>query len=155
MSNSKPIDIRETVPVDPMTGRIINSEQARYMDTIMLHLHKYFMTLSPVEKSHWNYMLEMQQFIRQLKISRPTFSPPKTGLQASYQRLLAKQSIPRLDENFLFEQRLKIKIGRSTSGVIVITVVLSPYIETGDNPKHFSCIYDCHFCPGNTRLLIS
>jgi ELP3 family radical SAM enzyme/protein acetyltransferase len=40
------------------------------------------------------------------------------------------------------------KSGKSSSGVLVITVLTSPYpAAAGRKPQKFSCQWDCHYCP--------
>ena len=39
------------------------------------------------------------------------------------------------------------KSSKSQSGVLVITVLTSPYPKLGNKVQKFSCAWDCHYCP--------
>ena len=39
------------------------------------------------------------------------------------------------------------KASKSQSGVLVITVLTSPYPSVGGKQQRFSCEWDCHYCP--------
>lgn len=83
------------------------------------------------------------------KIRRLTKSyPNKTQLSNAYQHLVQlKQILP----NDTIRKYIKAKEMRGLSGVIVISVITSPYpeyIENGETKiQKFSCKHDCHYCP--------
>ena len=83
------------------------------------------------------------------KIRRLTKSyPNKTQLSNAYQHLVQlKQILP----NDTIRKYIKAKEMRGLSGVIVISVITSPYPEYIENGKtkiqKFSCKHDCHYCP--------
>ena len=39
------------------------------------------------------------------------------------------------------------KKGKSNSGVLVVTVLTSPYPEVGGKTQRFSCKWNCYYCP--------
>ena len=39
------------------------------------------------------------------------------------------------------------KSSKSQSGVLVITVLTSPYPKVGEKVQRFSCAWNCHYCP--------
>jgi len=53
------------------------------------------------------------------------------------------RSTGKIDSNPYFEKFCKVRNIREQQGVIVITVVMSPYPDG----QIFSCKYDCHYCP--------
>lgn len=76
-------------------------------------------------------------------------SPSKLHLQKSYHRLLAKKKIVR---NKDFERFAIKKTVRSTSGVLVITVLTSPFPSADGKPGRFDCAYDCAYCPNEPGM---
>lgn len=75
--------------------------------------------------------------------------PSKLLLQKSYHRLLGKGKIPK---NKDFERFAIKKTVRSTSGVLVITVLTSPFPVTDGKPGRFDCAYDCAYCPNEPGM---
>lgn len=66
-----------------------------------------------------------------------------------YKRLLNSKLI---EKNIIFEKNLRINGTKSSSGVIVLTVVLSPYPEYEDEDgniikQKFTCEWNCYYCP--------
>ncbi len=72
------------------------------------------------------------------------FNPKKSQLLHMYRSL---RSSGETFENPRLEKLLMKKSGKSSSGVLVITVVTSPYPKVGDKVQTFSCKWDCHYCP--------
>lgn len=77
------------------------------------------------------------------------FSGKNSKVFRIYNHLIEKNVISR---NIAFENALKIKSNKSESGVIVITVVLSPYPEYIDSDgkmvkQAFTCEWNCYYCP--------
>ena len=64
----------------------------------------------------------------------------KTDLIAEYRKCLENQS---LKQNIMLEKLLCKKPSRSISGIVSITLVMSPY----PNGQGFSCEHDCFYCP--------
>jgi ELP3 family radical SAM enzyme/protein acetyltransferase len=62
----------------------------------------------------------------------------------TYRILLQERKIMK---NKTCESFLKAKSCRSNSGVMVVTVVTSPYPKSGEKITKFSCPYNCHYCP--------
>ena len=45
------------------------------------------------------------------------------------------------------QQLLVKKSSKSQSGVLVITVLTSPFPRVGEEVQRFSCAWDCYYCP--------
>lgn len=71
-------------------------------------------------------------------------SPGKLDLQRSYTKLVAQGVI---SKNKYFEKLATKKSVRSQSGVLVVTVLTSPYPESNGKKGRFDCAYDCAYCP--------
>jgi ELP3 family radical SAM enzyme/protein acetyltransferase len=76
-------------------------------------------------------------------------SPKKSQISFVYESLLSSKEI---SKNELLEEAVKAKAMRGLSGVIVISVITSPYpeyIDENGNTKkqRFSCKHDCFYCP--------
>ena len=76
-------------------------------------------------------------------------SPNKTQLSAAYGFCIENKMI---DANETVRCYIKAKEMRGLSGVIVISVITSPYPEYVDEngntkTQRFSCKHDCHYCP--------
>ena len=72
-------------------------------------------------------------------------SPGIVQMNYAYRLLLDSGEIQR---SFEFEKWCIAKTVRVNSGVVVITVLTSPYPENEKGEKQeFSCEYDCHYCP--------
>lgn len=71
--------------------------------------------------------------------------PKKSQLLHMYNILRNENRLPadavRLDE------LLTKKAGKSSSGVLVITVLTSPYPKVGEKVQEFSCKWNCFYCP--------
>lgn len=78
----------------------------------------------------------------QRRIHKIQFGHP--NLLYTYRCMIVKKLI---EENPAITKILRSHKGRSQSGVIVITVMTSPYPKSGEKIKTFSCPYDCHYCP--------
>jgi ELP3 family radical SAM enzyme/protein acetyltransferase len=78
------------------------------------------------------------------------FSPNKLSLQKAYWRLVNSKLI----EPHAGFEHFGVKKGvRSNSGVLVVTVLTSPYPEGADGEKgRFDCAYDCAFCPSEPGM---
>ena len=70
--------------------------------------------------------------------------PKKSQLLHMYRTM---RSAGEIEEVPHMERLLMKKSGKSSSGVLVITVVTSPYPKVGDKVQTFSCKWDCHYCP--------
>jgi ELP3 family radical SAM enzyme/protein acetyltransferase len=76
-------------------------------------------------------------------------SPKKAHLGYIYKKFFNNNL---LEKNHILEKALKGKAMRSLSGVVVISVITSPYPKyidkTGkEKTQRFSCKHDCHYCP--------
>ena len=72
------------------------------------------------------------------------YNPKKSQLLHMYRLLRSSGEVEQLPG---IERLLMKKSGKSSSGVLVITVVTSPYPKVGDKVQTFSCKWDCHYCP--------
>jgi len=68
----------------------------------------------------------------------------KAQLLHAYMRLVAKDEIL---PNPVLQQLLVKKSSKSQSGVLVITVLTSPYPRFGNKVQKFSCQWNCYYCP--------
>jgi len=67
-------------------------------------------------------------------------------------RLLFEQQTITKEDLLMIETKLRVKRGKSYSGVLVITIFTSAYPEYTDKngtkvKNSFSCSWDCHYCP--------
>lgn len=79
-------------------------------------------------------------------------SPKKAEIRFIYNYLLKNNHIK---QNLSIDKFIKAKESRGLSGVIVISLITSPYPEYTDKngkkkTQNFSCKFDCHFCPKET-----
>ena len=82
-------------------------------------------------------------------MSKLHFILSKVQLREWYQKFLAESKVAR---SVSIETFCVIKSSRGASGVTVITSMLSPYPEDENGVKReFSCAYDCHYCPNESR----
>jgi len=89
-------------------------------------------------------------FTKTLNSLRKVFNtvPKKSHLIHAYDSLVRDGEIPAAPNGPSFRQWLTRKVGKSNSGVLVITVLTSPYPKVGDNkPQRFTCEWDCFYCP--------
>eukprot|EP00750_Incisomonas_marina_P032194 INCI8944.1.p1 GENE.INCI8944.1~~INCI8944.1.p1 ORF type:complete len:543 (-),score=80.84 INCI8944.1:1776-3404(-) len=74
--------------------------------------------------------------------------PKKSHLIHAYNVLVHAGEIEPAPNGPAFRQWLTRKVGKSNSGVLVITVLTSPYPQVGNNkPQRFTCEWDCFYCP--------
>lgn len=78
----------------------------------------------------------LRKYLKKYKIN----SVSKTKILNIYHSL-------NLDKNSGFYNILIKKPQRGISGVMVVTVLTSPYPEKNGVPQKFSCEWDCHYCP--------
>tara|TARA_B110001452_G_scaffold69458_1_gene56030 strand:+ start:2274 stop:4409 length:2136 start_codon:yes stop_codon:yes gene_type:complete len=83
-----------------------------------------------------------QALIQQRKRRKCAFR--KAQLLYAYQRLVGQGT---LDACPQLASLLVKKSSKSQSGVLVITVLTSPYPRFGETVQKFSCAWDCHYCP--------
>ena len=103
-----------------------------------------------LELSSKNYKSnrEINGEVIQLK-RKYSMNPKKAELRFVYD-ILRRQKV--MKDNKMVEKFFKSKECRSLSGVMVISLITSPYPiykdKNGEKKKaKFSCKYDCHFCP--------
>lgn len=79
--------------------------------------------------------------------------PSKLDLQTTYSRLIRAKGEDKLSPSKVFESLCIKKAVRSESGVLVVTVLTSPYPEgTDGKPGRFDCAYDCAYCPSEPGM---
>ena len=94
--------------------------------------------------------LTKQKYEREMKLIRKQYhiNPRKAQISLMYKLLLKDEIISR---NVSLEKLIKAKEMRGLSGVIVISVITSPYPEYMSNgvkkKQRFSCKHDCFYCP--------
>lgn len=105
----------------------------RNSDEILSTIVKEIMNQNIKERS------QMQAFVRKLQ--------RKYKISLSNSELLFSYKMLCLNEDFKFDNKynelLQARTFRSQSGVMVFTLVLSPY----PNGQDFSCAYNCKYCP--------
>lgn len=69
---------------------------------------------------------------------------PRFIYKMVYEELVAKGEV---DKNENIEKYCKITEVRENSGVLVFTLVMSPYPNQDRRDKDFTCEYDCYYCP--------
>uniref|UniRef100_A0A7S2SYY0 tRNA carboxymethyluridine synthase n=1 Tax=Chloropicon primus TaxID=1764295 RepID=A0A7S2SYY0_9CHLO len=70
--------------------------------------------------------------------------PKKSQLLHMYRTMRSNGEVEEIPH---IEKLLMKKSGKSSSGVLVITVVTSPYPTVNGKVQTFSCKWDCHYCP--------
>ena len=71
--------------------------------------------------------------------------PRKSQLLHAYRGLVKRQEIL---PSWPLEEVLTTKASKSQSGVLVVTVLTSPYPSVnGEKPQPFSCKWNCYYCP--------
>lgn len=95
-------------------------------------------------KTAGEYKSVLQQVRREFHIG-----PGKLELCQVYKTLLKRGTIER---HIGFEQFVVKKQVRSESGVLVVTVLTSPFPETDGKPGRFDCAYDCAYCPSEPGM---
>ena len=86
---------------------------------------------------------QMYVVIKSLR-KRFQMTPKKSQLLCVYNKLIARGEISDLPYiRQLFQQ----KRSKSQSGVLVITVLTSPYPRSGKKIQRFSCKWNCYYCP--------
>lgn len=129
-------------------------------DIVPNHNKNYFRTVNhDVDKQLMNFMIELcnsqydsnTQYGEKFTELRKKYhiSPSKPDLTIMYQSLLNKHQI---GENKSLQKYIRGKEMRSLSGVIVISILTSPYPEYTDKngktkTQKFSCKHDCFYCP--------
>jgi histone acetyltransferase (RNA polymerase elongator complex component) len=96
--------------------------------------------LVPMIDEGKNHDKVKMQIMRQL-MKKHRINPSISNILYTYRTMLADKTLknpsPAIEKHFQF------KTVRKNSGVMVITVVLSPHPDGQD----FSCKFDCHYCP--------
>ncbi|DAZ93299.1 TPA: hypothetical protein N0F65_012465 [Lagenidium giganteum] len=70
--------------------------------------------------------------------------PKKSQMKFVYDMLVAKGEAP---AGLTLERLLVKKAQKSQSGVLVVTVLTSPYPTVGKKKQRFSCQWNCYYCP--------
>jgi histone acetyltransferase (RNA polymerase elongator complex component) len=79
------------------------------------------------------------------QLKRHKISCRKAQLLHTYQHLTRRTKSLAPSESLA--RHLVKKSSKSQSGVLVITVLTSPYPKVGGTVQKFSCAWDCHYCP--------
>ena len=101
-----------------------------------------------LSEKKYNTRMEVETEIVKLK-KKYSLSPKKAHLGYILNKFIETKL---LIQNPILEKALKSKAMRSLSGVVVVSVITSPYPtytdENGNEKKQrFSCKHDCHYCP--------
>jgi len=136
------VDIEDTVH---NTSKSKNTDEV--IDSLTLELYNSF--VKEENNEHWNLDEQMSIIMRRRKRTglRIVSTPSKREIQSAYQRLIKSGTV---ESNHELEKLIRVKGGRSDSGVVVITVVMSPYPNSdtpNEDEKFFTCKNDCHYCP--------
>lgn len=98
-----------------------------------------------------------EEYDNQIKLLRKKYKmiPKKTDLIKTYNKLIENNEIEEHPTFYLYSLK---KMGKSSSGVSVITVLTSPkpeYTINGEKIKQsFSCAKDCAYCPDEPEIRI-
>jgi ELP3 family radical SAM enzyme/protein acetyltransferase len=151
IGTTKNIKTSSTTPSTPSTSSTTpstssttpNVEKAKFCDKTIEFLNG---LLSNVNNNHTSK--DIDKIILKLR-KQYHYSPNKTQLSSAYSFMLSKNMI---EPNETVRQYVKAKEMRGLSGVIVISVITSPYpqyLDVNGNVKvqSFSCKHDCHYCP--------
>ena len=83
-------------------------------------------------------MEDYDELFRKLR-SQYRIHPSKPEIRTVYEKYYSDKSIPLMFKRWMIKKNV-----RSVSGVLVVTITLSPH--------KFSCKYDCSYCPQETDL---
>ncbi|KAF1333536.1 Elongator complex protein, partial [Globisporangium splendens] len=70
--------------------------------------------------------------------------PKKSQMMFVLKMLVQKGAVPK---GLTLEKLLVKKAQKSQSGVLVVTVLTSPYPQVGNKKQKFSCQWNCYYCP--------
>lgn len=134
-------DLGKSLPNSNHNSKTIFSEKTIQ---VIKELYKYDLEEPDDESSKHKFSNAMQAIRKTLK-----YCPNKTQLSAAYQYLVDTGEIT---PNETIRKHIKAKEMRGLSGVIVISVITSPYPQYTDamgntKTQRFSCRHDCHYCP--------
>lgn len=105
---------------------------------VLEEIVKSLAALSPQTQREFEAALSQQR-------KKHKFNFRKAQLLHTYQHLTRRTK--ELFPNESLARHLVKKSSKSQSGVLVITVLTSPYPQVGDKVQKFSCAWDCHYCP--------
>lgn len=132
---------------------IVDTPESEEDRTTRVKLENFVRTL--VQKGEEGALNDKNQFEKVMRLTRRQYhiGPSKLEMQSTYSRLTKQTGEGRLQRSMPFEH-LCIKKGvRSESGVLVVTVLTSPYPEGSDGkPGRFDCAYDCAYCPSEPGM---
>jgi len=97
---------------------------------------------------------EYDKAVSQMR-KRYKIAPRKSDMNRIYSQLIKDKT---LERNTTYEHFAIKKIVRSASGVLVCTVLTSPYPESMGKKNRFDCKYNCFYCPdepGQPRSYLS
>ncbi len=104
--------------------------------------------VTKLSEKYYNNIYDVEEYLKELR-KEFHINPSKVQMTYVYDTLLKNEII---NENNILKKYTKSKEMRGLSGVIVISVITSPYPEftnkKGETVKQgFSCKHDCFYCP--------
>lgn len=104
--------------------------------------------VTKLSEKYYNNIYDVEEYLKELR-KEFHINPSKVQMTYVYDTLLKNEII---NENNVLKKYTKSKEMRGLSGVIVISVITSPYPEftnkKGETVKQgFSCKHDCFYCP--------
>eukprot|EP01083_Nonionella_stella_P051015 135481_1 len=84
-----------------------------------------------------------------LKKSKALGHPKKAAMRRVYMNLLRLKKVSKNED---LEDYLIAKASRTQSGVMVVTVLTSPYPRVDDKFQKFSCKHNCYYCPNEANM---
>jgi len=114
---------------------LVKDEDWPYFETVVREL---------VEADPQDARALTQEMNRSRKVHRRGTLPRKSELLHVLSTLVARGEAP---EGLALERLLVKKATKSLSGVLVITVLTSPYPKVGNKVQRFSCEWNCYYCP--------
>lgn len=138
-------DIEDIVVNNKNGNKTANVEKAKFSNTTLDFVEKFVSIMNnTTDKTN----SEIETILRSLR-KEFHHAPNKTQLSSAYNYLI---SCDKITNNETVRKYIKAKEMRGLSGVIVISVITSPYPEYIDENgrkriQRFSCKHDCHYCP--------
>jgi len=142
--------LEDTVSYLDEQRKIPEAEREKY-EQFTLDLAEEDRELTALYESNKEWTARILQLRRVHKVQ-----PRKAQLKAMYEKMVADGTI--LTRNMGLENYLTMKQSRSLSGVLVISVLMSPYPRYTDRrtgrtkQQRFTCAHNCYYCPNEPGM---
>ena len=118
---------------------IVPEEQRAPIRNIMRGIVNRLSHLKPGEDASTVYKKELRMMAREHKIM-----PRKAWQLHMYKQMITEGELPAMK---VLKDLLITRASKSTSGVLVVTVLTSPYPIVNGKKQRFSCEWNCYYCP--------